>query len=262
MSNVSRRRPSWQLPAGVTRGMWEYAQTEHIARDYDEYFAFNSLFEFDQEVLNRHFARPGYVVDLGCGTGRALMPLICRGFRGMAVDLSAEMLAVVGEKAELERLPIDRIVANLVDLDCLSEGIADYCISMFSTLGMIRGRQNRQRALEHVRRILKPGGLFVLHVHNLWYNLYDPGGPWWLLKNLFRAVVVRDVEAGDKFFDYRQIPNMFLHVFRRRELLGALRESGFRVRELIPLDPRRHQALARPWLFADLRANGWIVVCE
>ena len=74
--------------------------------------------------------------------------------------------------------------------------------------------------------------------------------------------MVRDLEAGDKFFDYRQIPNMFLHVFRRRELLGALRQSGFRVREMIPLDPRRHQALSRSWLFADLRANGWIVVCE
>jgi len=261
-SDVSQRRPSWQLPPGVTRGMWEYARTEHIARDYDEYFAFNSLFEFDQEVLNRHFSKPGYVIDLGCGTGRALVPLARRGFRGLAVDLSAEMLAVVGEKAEVEQLPIDRVMANLVDLDCLADGIADYCISMFSTLGMIRGRQNRQRALAHVRRILKPGGLFVLHVHNLWYNLYDPGGPWWLLKNLLRAAVVRDLEAGDKFFDYRQIPNMFLHVFRRRELLGALRQSGFRVREFIPLDPRRHRALARPWLFADLRANGWIVVCE
>ena len=78
------------------------------------------------------------------------MPLVRRGFRGLAVDLSAEMLAVVGEKAEDEQLPIDRVMANLVDLDCLADGVADYCISMFSTLGMIRGRQNRQRALEHV----------------------------------------------------------------------------------------------------------------
>ena len=241
---------------------WEYAQTEHIARDYDEYFAFNSLFEFDQEVLNRHFAQPGYVVDLGCGTGRALVPLVRAGFRGLAVDLSAEMLSVVGEKAEVEHLPIDRLMANLVDLDCLRDNIADYCISMFSTLGMIRGRENRQRALGHVRRLLKPGGLFVLHVHNLWYNLYDPGGPWWLVKNLLRAAVMRDQEAGDKFFDYRQIPNMFLHVFRRRELLAALRQAGFRVAEACAARSAAASRACRPWLLPDLRANGWIVVCE
>ncbi len=256
------RRPSWQLPPGVTRGLWEYAQADHIARDYDEYFAYNSLFEFDEEVLARHFTQPGLVVDLGCGTGRALVPLVRRGFRGLAIDLSAEMLAVVGEKAAIDRLPIDRLLANLVELDCLADGVADYCISMFSTLGMIRGQENRRRALSHVRRILKPGGRFVLHVHNFWYNLYDPGGPRWLLKNLLRAGLVRDIDAGDKFFDYRRIPNMFLHVFRGRELRGLLRGAGFQIRQWIPLDPRRTRALRAPWLLESLRANGWIVVCE
>jgi hypothetical protein len=30
----------------------------HIADDYDDYFALNSLFEFDEAVLRRQFARP------------------------------------------------------------------------------------------------------------------------------------------------------------------------------------------------------------
>jgi SAM-dependent methyltransferase len=261
-SHRGKARPSWQLPPGVTRGMWEYAQAEHIARDYDSYFAHNRLFEFDEAVLARHFARPGVVVDLGAGTGRALVPLARRGFHGVAVDLSTEMLDVIGEKAAEEKLRIDRVLANMVELDCLADGMADYCMCLFSTLGMIRGGENRQRALGHVRRILKPGGRFVLHVHNFWYNLRDPGGPWWVLKSVVRALFSRDFEAGDKFFDYRQIPNMYLHVFRRRELLGALRRAGFRVVELIRLDPRRFRALRRPWFFGDLRANGWIVVCE
>lgn len=262
MLQDSQRRPSWQLPPGVTRGMWDYAQADHIAQDYDDYFALNRLFEFDEQVLAKYFTRPGLVFDLGCGTGRALMPLARRGFRGLAIDLSAEMLAVVGAKAAEENLPIDRLLANLVELDCLADNSADYCISLFSTLGMIHGQRNRDRALAHVRRLLKPGGVFVLHVHNYWYNLYDPGGPWWLLKNLLRATVRRDIEAGDKFFDYRRIPNMFLHVFRRRELVRALTQAGFKIRELIPLDPRRHRALRWPKLFSNLRANGWIVVCS
>lgn len=254
--------PQWRMPAGTTRGLWEYVQAEHIADDYDEYFAYNSLFDFDLAVLERHFTRPGLLADLGCGTGRLLVPFARRGFRGLAVDLSRPMLEVVGDKAAAEDLPIDRLQANLTELDCLRDAVADYCISMFSTLGMIRGRANRLRALAHVRRILKPGGKFVIHVHNRWYNLFDPQGRWWVLRNLFASWLLRNQEPGDKFFDYRGIPNMFLHVFTRHELAADLRRSGFRVVEWIALDTQRRHALARPWLFGRLRANGWIVVCQ
>ncbi len=254
--------PQWRLPPGVTRGLWQYAQADHIADHYDDYFAQNSLFDFDRAVLERHFTQPGLLVDLGCGTGRLLVPFTRRGFRGLAVDLSMPMLEVVGQKAAEEQLPIDRLRANLTELDCLRDGVADYCISMFSTLGMIRGRANRLKALSHTRRILKPGGKFVLHIHNRWYNLFDPQGRVWLAKNLLASLAGRDQEPGDKFFDYRGIPNMFLHVFTRREIKADLRRAGFRIVEFIALDTQRRHALRRPWLFGRLRANGWIVVCQ
>jgi SAM-dependent methyltransferase len=253
--------PQWRLPPGVTLGLWQYAQADHIADDYDSYFAHNSLFDFDVAVLARHFTRPGLLADLGCGTGRLLVPFARRGFRGLAIDLSTPMLEVVGQKAAAENLPIDRLRANMTELGCLRDGSADYCISMFSTLGMIRGRENRVRALAHACRILRPDGRFALHVHNRWYNLWDPQGRRWLLANLWGALVRRDQEPGDKFFDYRGIPNMFLHVFTRRELLADLRRAGFRVVEIVALDTERRHALRRPWLFGRLRANGWIVVC-
>jgi SAM-dependent methyltransferase len=259
---VPSARKSWQLPAGVTRSMWDYAQAEHIAEDYDEYFAYNRLFDFDEAILRSYFARPGLIVDLGCGTGRALVPLVRDGHRGLAVDLSLEMLTVVGDKATEEGLPIDRVLANLVELQCLADQIADYAICLFSTLGMIRRGDNRRRVLRHVRRILKPGGLFVLHIHNFWYNLFDPEGPWWVLKSIAQAPFRREFEMGDKQFDYRGIPQMYLHVFRRCEVLRLLRDTGFRVRELIPLDYRRSGRLRFAWWMGNVRANGWIVVCE
>ena len=44
---------------------------------------------------------------------------------------------------------------------------------------------------------------------------------------MVRSIVGRDVEAGDKFFAYQGVPNMFLHVFTRSELLGDLRARAF-----------------------------------
>jgi ubiquinone/menaquinone biosynthesis C-methylase UbiE len=259
---VSRQRPHWRLSPGLSRGVWEYAQTEHIARQYDEYFAPNLLFQFDQQVLARYLAKPGLVIDLGCGTGRTLIPLARRGFRCVGVDLSRHMLRIVGEKAARQGLSVGRVQANLVDLDCLADQSADYCTCMFSTLGMIRGRANRRRTLVHVRRILKPGGLFVVHVHNVWFGLFDPISRGWLARQLVCSLLGPETELGDKFFDYRGIPKMFLHTFTRWEIVGELRRAGLRLEELIPLAVTRQRPLRRAWLFGSIRANGWIAVCR
>jgi SAM-dependent methyltransferase len=254
--------PAWRLPTGIPRGVWEYAHRPHIAGDYDEEFATNTLFDFDEKVLARAFPTPGVFVDLGCGTGRALLPMARRGFRAIGVDLSPPFLRVVAEKAIVEKLPIDLVLANLIELGCFADDSVDYAACLFSTLGMIRGRDQRQCFLRHVLRMLKPGGVFVAHVHNRWHNLRDPQGRRWLLKNLLWERWRGTHEAGDKFFPYRGIQEMFLHVYTRDEFTAELRTAGFQVRELIPLDTAKRHELPHPWLFGKLRANGWIAVCE
>ena len=121
--------------------------SQSVADDYDDYFAFNSLFEFDEQVLAEFLQPKGLVADLGCGTGRALVPLVRKGHSGLAIDLSENMLRIVQEKADLDGLPIECVQANLVELDAIAEHSVDHAICMFSTLGMIRGRANRGQAM-------------------------------------------------------------------------------------------------------------------
>jgi ubiquinone/menaquinone biosynthesis C-methylase UbiE len=259
--------PRGRLPAGVTRGLWDYVHSKPIASDYDAFFASNRLFQFDKQIilqeLNQNRLAPGSIVaDLGCGTGRAVVALAEQGYRGLAVDLSSGMLEIVHEKAKERGLSIDCVQANLVQLDCVQDRSVDAAVCLFSTVGMIRGRANRHRALSHIHRILRPNGTFVLHVHNYWYNLYDPGGPWWVLAGYARALFDDQLEPGDKFFSYRGIPNMFLHVFSHCEIQRDLRQAGFRIDRVISLDPRRHRELRWPRLLGPLRANGWILVAS
>lgn len=254
--------PEWRLPPGVGHSLWDYLQADHIADDYDDYFAYNRLFQFDEAVLRRHFRTPGTLIDLGCGTGRLVLSFAASGFQGIALDLSLPMLRVVGQKARARDIAVDRVLANLAQLECFADGAVDYCVLMFSTLGMIQGAATRQRVIEQARRIVKPGGKFAIHVHNRWYNIFDPEARWWLLGTQLGWGRRRGLERGDKIFDYRGIPNMRLHLFSRRELMAMLTRAGFTIRELIRLDTERQQPLRQPWFFGDIRANGWIAVCD
>ena len=51
-----------------------------------------------------------------------------------------------------------RVQANLCRLECLPDQSFDYAISMFSTLGMIRGPSVPAAGAAEARRILRPGG--------------------------------------------------------------------------------------------------------
>ena len=99
----------------------------------------------------------------------------------VAVDLSASMLGRVAAKARTLGVRVDCLQANLCRLGCLPDGSFDYAISMFSTLGMIRGATREASGAGGGGRVLGPGGRMALHAHNLWLNLKDPQGRRWLM---------------------------------------------------------------------------------
>ena len=254
-------KPVWQLPPGVTRGSLDYIESPAIADGYDEDLAFGSDFQFDEATIANFVPSTGLVADLGCGTARALIPLVRRGNRGLAVDLSSEMLRIVAEKARDEKLDIECIQANLVELDAIQDASVDHAICMFSTLGMIKGAENRKKFLDHVHRMLKPGGKFVVHVHNFWFNFFEPSGAYWLASHMIKAKLTKGMERGDKYYRYRGIPNFFLHVFSRGEFKHALKQSGFQIERLVPLRMDRQGELSSAWMLGGWRASGWIALC-
>lgn len=255
----------WNLPAGVAPGTWDYVTSSWIADQYDRYFQDHPLFSVDQAIVTTALGDPKTatlpIVDLGCGTGRALLPLIRQGFAGVGVDLSIAMLKRLKQRAAEEQLPVCCVRANLVDLGCIQEKSFSHGICMFSTLGMIRGREHRIAALREFRRTIHPQGKLVLHVHNYWYNLWDPGGPWWLLRSLGASLFFRDHERGDKQYEYRGLTNMFLHVFSKPEITNDLHQAGWTQLEFIPLKPKTLAAWREPAPGKFFNAVGWVIVC-
>lgn len=249
--------PDWQLPPGTDRGLWDYMTNPDLAENYDASLAETPLLRVDVEFCEQVFTEPGRLIDLGCGTGRLLIHFARQGFDCTGVDLSEAMLSVARRKVMAEQLSVELIRANLVELDAIPTGAFDYAACLFSTLGMLRGRDRRRQFLGHVHRILKPGGRFVVHVHNRGFQLWTQGGVGWTLKQLGRRLVGKEV--GDRTMPQKYGgAELTLHHFTRGELLRDLREVGFKLDRGKPIATQVDSNLTFEWLLPRWRAYGYL----
>jgi len=241
--------PDWQLPPGVDRGLWDYLNNDSVARTYDDKLRGTPLLEMDLRFADRYFAARGSLIDLGCGSGRLLIHFARKGFDCLGVDLSSSMLEVVMEKARREGLAIPCLKANLVELDGIAGASFDYAACLFSTLGMIRGEAPRRKFLAHVARILRPGGIFVVHVHNRCFRLG-------------RGLGRKGNEKGDRTMPQAHGgAELTLHHFSRREIVDQLRTAGFEIHAIEPVSLRADGTLPARWWFPSIRAYGYLLAC-
>jgi SAM-dependent methyltransferase len=238
--------PDWQLPPGVDRGLWDYLHSDEMAAGYDKQVAASPLAKADIEFCEKWFSLPGRLLDLGCGTGRLCRHFAANGYECVGVDLSDEMLKKAGEninplRGSSPRGSVQFINGNLVDLAELPDASFDFAACLFSTLGMVRGTENRLRVVHNASRLLKPGGRFLVHVHN----------------RFFRGLGWRNWGRGDITMpqSYGGAP-LTLHHFSLREALRVL--SPFEVREVRAVGIDGHSA-GRP---ETLRAYGYLSAVE
>ena len=101
-----------------------------------------------------------------------------------------------------------------------------------------------------------------MHVHNRWFNIWDPAGRKWLLRDLGRSLV-RDPAAGDREMPVHQgLAGLKLHLFNRREAMRLLQSAGFRDLEVRPLSLRPAARLQHAWWFGWLRSYGYLLAAE
>ncbi|HET6573104.1 MAG TPA: class I SAM-dependent methyltransferase [Fimbriiglobus sp.] len=218
--------PDWQLPPGVDRGLWDYLHSSEMVHGYDDQMTASPLARADVAFCERNFERPGHLIDLGCGTGRLCLHFARKGFICVGVDLSAEMLTTARANADAAGISVDWVSANLVELAGVSDGGFDYAACLFSTLGMVRGAENRAAVVRQAFRVLRPGGRFVLHVHNRYFRGLGRGR---VARQAVRTLLGR-ADAGDITMPqaYGGGP-LTLHHFTHREATALLTVAGFRV---------------------------------
>ncbi len=135
---------------------------------------FARFYDLDTEGLNAdltfwlQLARRtgGPVLEVGCGTGRVLIPLAEAGFSVVGIDVSPAMLAVAREKVKARGLDerVDLVECNALDLNL---GRTFPLVFMaLNSFGHFAEPGEPERALERMRAHLEPGGLLALDLTN------------------------------------------------------------------------------------------------
>lgn len=195
---------------------------ETLARFYDlEHAGFS-----DDAQLYLDFARRtgGPILELGCGTGRLLLPLARAGFETVGLDRSAAMLARAQARLEAAGLA-DRVAlvrGDMTDFDLgRSFGLALLALNSFMHLN---DPDQQLQALTCARRHLRPGGLLIL-------DLPGPSEPWLIQPGLVVSGAYPTPEGGiilkltDSHYERaRQIEEITL-IYDETDTAGATRRT-------------------------------------
>lgn len=242
------RPPDWQLPVSVTPGLWDYLHDESLARQYLSKVGDSPFALADQRFVAEQLSAPCKVIDLGCGPGRSLLPLAQRGFTCTGVDLSPPMLVQAKQTFDEAGLSAEWVTANLGEPLPIEPNSFDAVLCLFGTLGMLQPTSARSHVLNEVHRIVKPKGVFLLHVHNRWAI------QGW--RTLLKAdVVTMPVHQG--------IAGLQMKLYTQSEISRDLKQSGLVCKhiEYVAADDADGHYQGSRWL-APYRASGFLLAAS
>jgi ubiquinone/menaquinone biosynthesis C-methylase UbiE len=138
---------------GADTRFWDRASRKYAAAPIQDMAGYERTLWRTRELLDRS----ANVIEIGCGTGTTALRLAPAVKRLTATDVSGEMIAIAREKAEAVGCRnVDFAVAS--GEGAPGSDAAYDAVLAFNTLHLI---PDRSALLVHVRRLLRPGGLFI-----------------------------------------------------------------------------------------------------
>jgi ubiquinone/menaquinone biosynthesis C-methylase UbiE len=171
-------------------------------------------FDNELEMLARRWQQ-GKLLNIGCAHGPDFLPFK-QSFDLYGVDFSTEMLRFARKYAQKFNLVVKLSMADVSYLP-YGDGTFDWAISV-ATYHHIRGKENRQTALNELRRVLKPDGEAFITVWNRWQPRF-----WFSSKEV-------DIPWRTK----GKTLHRYYYLFSYPELEKLVRKAGFEVLKSFP----------------------------
>lgn len=136
-----------------------------LAPAYDEFTHELDYEPWLAEVLPRlegYGLRGKRLLDVGCGTGKSIAPMLKRGWQAVGCDISPAMLEIAGERLG-EAVPLE--IADMRELPRFGE--FDLVWSLNDSVNYMADQGELEAALAGMRANLGPGGVIVFDVNTL-----------------------------------------------------------------------------------------------
>ena len=140
-------------------------------RDYDAFARFYDIFyeqRDDDLAMYRDLARgaSGPILELGCGTGRVLVPLALEGHQVTGLDFSTAMLTIAQEKVNAAQVSeqVELVQGDIRGFDLASQFAMT--IVPINTFMHCYNIDQQLACLGCIRRHLQPGGRLIIDVYH------------------------------------------------------------------------------------------------
>jgi len=173
-----------------------------------------SRFRSELEMLARRW-RKGRLLNVGCAHGPDFLPFV-QTFDLYGVDFSGEMLKFARKYSEKFNFKVNLSLADVRHLPYVDQTF-DWAISV-ATYHHVRGSEEREAALQELRRVLTPDGEAFITVWNRWQPRF------WFSR---REVVVPWRKKSKTLYRY-------YYLFSYLELKKLVKEAGFEVLQSFP----------------------------
>lgn len=167
----------------------------------EEFEQTRKKYSSETEELKAYVKEKEKVLDLGCGTGRLYEIFSAQGGDYTGIDFSEKLIQIAKEKYG------DKFVlGDILNLPFPNENFDS--VWAIASLHHIPTKKFRKKVLDHIRRVLKPGGKVVATC--------------WKIKSFPRKDVYIPFHGRKRYY----------HVFSKRELKRLFKGAGFKIEEL------------------------------
>jgi SAM-dependent methyltransferase len=120
-------------------------------------------------IRDHGVAEKSSILDLGCGTGRHIVELACRGYSVHGIDRSARMVKLAeARKSSLPAEVAKRVELSVGDVrEIRLETEFDVVMALFHVASYQVSNDDFKRFLDTARSHLRPGGILII---DFWYG--------------------------------------------------------------------------------------------
>ena len=177
------------------------------------------LRRWEDAIISAHMPLPGRAVIVGCGTGRESFALEALGWDVVGVDITPRMVEVARAEGRARGSRAQFLLTDGTLDDVVVDQPVDAVTLWAQVLNNVVGARGRSRVLANVHRLLRPGGVVSLSVHDRDRTLprIEPE----------RLVSVDEPEPGDVITAYDVTGPSYNHYVTEAELRSMLEKAGF-----------------------------------